>query len=185
MKRMILILSLLLVLPVGANAREVADMPLEQAVTVNNQALKLNGYGIRKKFFVKVYIGALYAGKRLATVKEVLNDRGDKLIRMKFLHSRVDKEKITAAFAEGFINNAPHVVSRGEGRRFLALFTDDFVRGDTVDLQLGADGTVTASLNGKVLGSVKSGRLVNGILAIYFGERPADEGLKKGMLGGS
>lgn len=182
MQRILLILSFLL-FSSPALALEVAGVPVEQTVSVNSRTLNLNGNGVRKKLFVKVYVGSLYAAKRLASAKEVLSDPGDKLIRMKFLHGKVGREKITEAFAEGFANNAPEVAASVEGKKFLSLFTDDFVRGDTVDLQLGADGTVVARHNGKVLGVLKSARLAHGILAIYFGEKPADEGLKRGMLG--
>ena len=174
---------MLLLLSHNVFALDVAGVQVEQTVVVNNQELKLNGSGIRKKFFVKVYVGSLYAGKHLSSPKEILQDTGNKLIRMNFLHSKVSKEKIIGAFAEGFANNAPDVSASGEGKKFLSFFTNDFVRGDTVDLQLGADGTVVAKHNGKVLGSMKSNNLAHGILAIYFGDKPADEGLKKGMLG--
>ena len=49
----------LLLLTVPAVALEVAGVALEPTVTVNNNALKLNGHGIRKKLFIKVYIGCL------------------------------------------------------------------------------------------------------------------------------
>ena len=70
-----------------------------------------------------------------------------------------------------------------EVKRFLALFTTDFNRGDVVDLNLAADGTVSVSQNGKSLGAVSSTKLARGVLAIYLGDKPADEALKKGMLG--
>jgi hypothetical protein len=57
------------------------------------------------------------------------------------------------------------------------------VAGDTVDISLSPDGTVTATHNGKALGTVRSPALVQGVLLIWFGEKPADGGLKKGMLG--
>jgi hypothetical protein len=105
------------------------------------------------------------------------------MIRMNFLHSKVEKEKITGAFAEGFTNNTPDVAASAEAKTFLSFFTADFVKGDTVDLVLGADGTVVARHNGKVLGTIRSGRLASAILSIYVGPRPADADLKKGMLG--
>ena len=164
-------------------AVEVAGVQLEPAVSVNSQQLKLNGYGMRKKFFVKVYIGSLYATKKLPTAAEALHDPGNKLIRMNFLHSKVEKEKIIEAFSEGFANNSPDLVGSPEVKQFLALFTADFVKGDTVDLNLRNDGSVSASHNGKVLGTVSSTKLSKGVLAIYLGDKPADESLKKGMLG--
>ncbi len=164
-------------------AVEAAGVLLDPVVTVNSQQLKLNGYGIRKKFFMKIYIGSLYASKHLSSAAEALKDGGDKLIRMNFLHSKVDKEKIIEAFSEGLANNSPDLVGSPEEKKFLSLFTADFNRGDVVDLTLGADGSVSASHNSKVLGIVPSARLAKGVLAIYLGDKPADDSLKKGMLG--
>ena len=175
------VIIFLLVCPVFA--QEVAGVKLEQTVTVKNHTLKLNGYGLRKKFFVKVYVGSLYSGKRLATAREALRDSGDKLIRMNFLHSKVEKEKIVEAFNEGITNNSPELAGSAEAKKFLALFTSDFHRGDVVDLTLGGDGSVSARHNNRQLGTVASTKLARGVLAIYLGDKPADEDLKAGMLG--
>ncbi|MDP2658992.1 MAG: chalcone isomerase family protein, partial [Candidatus Deferrimicrobium sp.] len=107
----------------------------------------------------------------------------EKLIRMNFVYKKVEKAAIVDAFAEGLANNSPDVARSAEAKAFLSWFTADFVAGDTVDLSLSPDGTVAASHNGKSLGSVRSPALVQGVLLIWFGEKPADGGLKKGMLG--
>jgi hypothetical protein len=183
MKNIFLALFLSLFLITTASAVEVAGLNLDPAVTVNGQSLKLNGYGVRKKLFVKVYIGSLYSAKRFQSASEALNDNGDKLIRMNFLHSKVDKEKIIDAFKEGFANNSPDLAASAEVKKFLSLFTADFIRSDVVDLTLRADGSVSASHNNKQLGTIASPKLGRGVLAIYLGDKPADETLKKGMLG--
>jgi len=183
MKNLLTALVLTLFSAGQSTAVEVAGVQLDHAVTVQSHQLKLNGFGIRKKFFVKVYIGSLYAAKRLPTAAEALRDSRDKLIRMNFLHSKVDKEKIIEAFSEGIANNSPDLIGSPDVKKFLGLFTADFNRGDVVDLILGADGSVSANHNGKPLGTVASTKLAKGVLAIYLGEKPADEGLKKGMLG--
>jgi len=183
MKYWSMILLLVLLCAGSVSALEIAGVQIEPTATIGDRTLKLNGSGVRKKFFVKVYIGSLYAEHRLASSREVLQDRGDKLIRMKFLHSKVGREKITEAFSEGLTNNAPDVAGSVDARKFLSFFTDDFVKGDTVDLALGSDGTIVVRHNNKLLRTLQSPKLVHGILAIYFGEKPADVGLKKGMLG--
>jgi hypothetical protein len=183
MKNLLMATVLTLVLASQSAAVEVAGVHLDQTVTVQGQLLKLNGYGIRKKFFVKVYIGSLYSAKRLSTAAEALRDGGGKLIRMNFLHSRVGKEKIIESFNEGFANNSPDLIGSSDISKFLSLFTADFNRGDVVDLILGADGSVSACLNGRPMGSVTSARLARAVLAIYLGDHPADESLKNGMLG--
>lgn len=183
MKNLCMALVLTLLAVSQSFALEVAGVQMDQAVTIHGQPLKLNGYGIRKKFFVKVYIGSLYAAKRLVSAADALHDNGDKLIRMNFLHSKVEKEKIIDAFGDGFANNSPDLTGAPEVKKFLSLFTADFNRGDIVDLVLSADGSVTASHNGKSLGTVASTKLAKAVLAIYLGDKPADDSLKKGMLG--
>lgn len=183
MKTIFATLVLTLLFANQSPAVEVAGINIEPAVTVNSQQLKLNGYGIRKKFFIKVYIGSLYASKHFATGTEALKDTGDKLIRMNFLHSKVEKEKIIEAFSDGLANNSPDLIGSPEVKKFLSLFTADFIKGDVVDLNLEADGSVSVSHNGKSLGNIPSTKLARGVLAIYLGEKPADDSLKKGMLG--
>jgi acid phosphatase class B len=173
----------LLFLAQPAAAVELAGVSIDPTVTVNNELLRLNGSGIRKKLFIKVYVGSLYAARPLSSSAEALEDKGDKLIRMNFLYSKVEKEKIVEAFQEGFRNNSPELAGSPEVKKFLSLFTDDFRKGDVVDLFLGRDGTVTAKHNGKLLGKVVSLKLPKAVLAIYLGEKPADEAMKRGMLG--
>lgn len=183
MKNLCVALVLTLLFATQSIALEVAGVQMDHAVTIHGQQLKLNGYGIRKKFFVKVYIGSLYASKHLASAAEAYGDNGNKLIRMNFLHSKVDKEKIIEAFKEGFVNNSPDLAGSAEVKKFLGLFTADFIHGDVVDLAIGADGSVSASHNGKHLGTVTSAKLGRAVLAIYLGDKPADASLKSGMLG--
>lgn len=180
--RVLLVLILVLVVAGTAPAKEIEGVKVEPQVTVNSETLHLNGSGIRKKFFVKVYIGSLYSARRLTSGPEALRDTGDKLIRMNFVYPKVEKEKIVEAFQEGFSNNSPELADTAEAKKFLSFFTDDFKRGDQVDLFLGGDGTVVAKHNAKLLGTLVSRPLATAILAIYLGDHPADASLKKGML---
>jgi len=58
MKNLFAALFLTFIFSGQSRAVEVAGVHLDQTVTVQNQQLKLNGYGVRKKFFIKVYIGS-------------------------------------------------------------------------------------------------------------------------------
>ena len=183
MKKMLIVL-LGLLLAGNALAIEVAGVKVPAEVAVAGETLQLNGAGVRKKFvFVKVYVGSLYTAGKAASTAEVLALPGNKLIRMDFLYKQVEKSKIIDAFAEGFQNNSPQLVATPMTREFFSWFKNDFVAGDQVDLILNADGKVSATHNGKELGSIDSKELADGILLIYLGEKPADEDMKAGMLG--
>ena len=182
MKKLLMLL-VLLVWAGTAMAVEVAGVMLAPRVQAAGETLNLNGYGIRKKFFFKVYVGSLYTAHRVSSVDQVLATAGGKLIRMNFLYNKVEKEKIVGGFAKGFENNAPELQASPAAKAFLELFDSDFVSGDQVDLGMAADGTVSASHNGRMLGSVQSKELARGVLLIYLGKEPADADMKDGMLG--
>jgi hypothetical protein len=166
-----------------AFAVEVAGVDVAPTAAVGGKTLSLNGAGIRTKFFFKVYVGALYLERKASSRDAVLGDPGDKLVRMYFVHKKVEKEKIVGAFAEGLRENSPDVAGTAGARAFLSWFTTDFVAGDTVDISLASDGTVSAARNGKPLGTLRDPALSGAVLRIWFGEKPADAALERGMLG--
>jgi len=183
MRKLVFALSFLL-LSSHVWALDVAGVNVAPTVAVQQKTLLLNGAGVRKKYLtVKVYVGALYTERKVTTPAQLLADPGEKLIRMNFVYKMVEKKAIVEAFAEGLENNSPGVARSTEAKAFLSWFTADFVAGDTVDISLSPDGTVTVTHNGKAIGTVRSPALVEGVLLIWFGEKPADGSLKKGMLG--
>src|SRR5512140_1393023 len=182
MKKLVIALSLLL-LSSQAFALDVAGVNVAPTVSSRQKTLTLNGAGIRKKLFFKVYAGSLYTERKVTTPAQLLADSGEKLIRMNFVHKKVEKEKIVEAFAEGLSNNSPIVRWSSDAKAFLSWFTSDFVAGDVVDISISPDGTVSATHNAKVLGTLRNPALAHAALLMWFGEEPADGDLKKGMLG--
>ncbi|HEX7519822.1 MAG TPA: chalcone isomerase family protein [Candidatus Deferrimicrobium sp.] len=182
MRKLAVALSFLL-LSSQAFALNVAGVNVAPTVSVNQKTLTLNGTGIRKRLFIKVYVGSLYTERKATTPEQLLADPGEKLIRMSFVYKKVEKEKIVEAFAEGLSNNSPIVRWSSDAKAFLSWFTSDFVAGDTVDISISPDGTVSAKHNEKVLGTLRNPAVARAVLLIWFGEKPADGGLKKGMLG--
>jgi hypothetical protein len=182
MKKLAVVLSFLL-LSSRSFALDVAGVNVAPTVSVHQKTLTLNGVGIRKKLFIKVYVGSLYTERKVTTPAQLLADPGEKLLRLSFVYKKVEKEKIIKAFAEDLANNSPGIARSAEAKAFLSSFTSDFVAGDTVDISISPDGTVAASHNGKSLWTVRSPAVAQGVLLIWFGEKPADRSLKMGMLG--
>jgi hypothetical protein len=182
MRKLAIALSFLL-LSSQAFALDVAGVNVAPTVSVHQKTLTLNGAGIRKRLFVKVYVGSLYTERKVTTPAQLLADPGEKLIRMNFVYKKVEKEKIVEAFTEGLTNNSPIARWSADAKAFLSWFKSDFVAGDTVDIFISPDGTVSATHNGKVLGTFRNPDVARAVLLIWFGEKPADGGLKKGMLG--
>jgi len=183
MKKVLLLLTLICLLIQPALAVEVAGVKLPDRVEIAGQPLPLNGYGIRKKFFFKIYVGSLYTAQKDTSTAQVLGDSGAKLIRMNFLYSKVEKEKIVGGFAAGIEKNSPELRQDPAVNTFLGWFDSDFVAGDQVDLAIDGQNNVSASHNGRVLGTLQSANLARAVLLIYLGDDPADDDMKAGMLG--
>jgi len=183
MRKILFGLALLSLLAQPVYAVEVAGVNLPDSVEIGGKTLQLNGYGIRKKYFFKIYVGSLYTVGKATSTEQVVNALSGKLIRMNFLYSKIDKEKIVGGFAKGIENNTPELRKDPAVEQFLGLFDADFVEGDQVDLAMSDANNLNVIHNGRQLGTIRSPNLVKAVLLIYLGNDPADDDMKAGMLG--
>lgn len=171
-----------------AQAANVAGVELDETARPDGvgSPLVLNGAGIRRKFFFKIYVGALYLPKKLTTVEAVLNEAGPKRVLMHFLYKRVDRQKLVDGWTEGFNNNSRADMSKLEGRLadFNRLFTDT-KRGDVILLDYLPQSGTRVTINGETKGTIPGADFNTALLKVWLGAEPADAGLKQAMLGGS
>ena len=186
MKRFVLIGIVVLLICSPASAFEIAGISLpETAGMASGEKMVLNGAGIRTKFFVKVYVGALYLKEKNSNPGAILEMPGPKRVVMHFLHSEVAKEKITDAWNAGFSENSSAKEMEAfqpDLNRFNALFRT-MHKGDVIRLDyLPSEGT-QVWINDVLQGSIKGENFNRALLKVWLGSSPADKGLKEGMLG--
>jgi hypothetical protein len=171
----------------SASARKIAGIDVPQSVTIDNKVLVLNGAGIRKKLFIKVYVGALYLTAKLTTTNQILADSGAKSIVMNFLYKEVSAKRTVEGWNKGFADNssAKEVKALQERiNQFNSLFSTVY-RGDEIRLDyLPGEGT-QVRINGTLKGTVPGEDFYQALLKIWLGPKPADEGLKDDWLGNS
>ncbi len=167
-----------------AAAKEVAGVQVPEAATVNGAALALNGAGVRTRFFVKAYVGALYLPSRQTTAEAALAAAGPKSVRLHIVHD-ISADRLSAALNDGFAeNNTPAELERLKDRmqRFTALIPAVH-KGDVVRLDLLSDGTTEAWINDAKRGAIAGADFQQALLKIWLGEKPVDKSLKRAMLG--
>lgn len=171
----------------SVTAREIAGVNVLPTVSMDNEVLVLNGAGIRQKFFIKVYVGALYLKAQRTAVNDVLNDPGAKRIVMSFLYKEVSTKKLVEGWNKGFTdNNKPEDLKLLQDRidQFNALFNTVY-KGDVIRLDYKpAEGT-QVWINETLKGTVTGEDFFRAVLKIWLGPKPADENLKDAMLGNS
>lgn len=168
-----------------AGAATVKGVAFPDAVTVEGRECRLNGVGVRTKFVVSVYLGALYLATPTADAAVAVAADEPKRVVMHFLHSKVEGEKIRAAWREGFADNAGAALPQLAERlaRFEAWFDADLLAGDQIVLTYAPGRGTEVSVKGAVRGTVEGADFMQALWSVWLGKKPVDGGLKKGMLG--
>jgi hypothetical protein len=184
----LLLLLLGAVITISAAAAEIEGVKLTDNAQVGGAELVLNGAGVRTRVFFKVYVGALYLQKKANATETVLADAGPKRIAMHVLRD-LTAEQLFSAFKDGLSNNhSPGQLAKLEPQ--VKQLEDIFnavkavKNGDVIllDYLPGAGTRVTVNRDDR--GTIPSEEFNSALLRIWLGEKPADSGLKKAMLGG-
>ena len=170
-----------------ASAAELAGISVADEITAaNQQTLVLNGMGLREKLWVDVYVGSLYLPSKANTTEDVLAQDGAMRIQMDFVYKKVESIKLIKAWKEGFEKNqTPETLTGLLDRieQFYGYFAEDAVKGDVYVLDYVPEQGTAVSKNGQLLGTIEGADFKNALIEIWLGKKPADKGLKKGMLG--
>jgi len=169
------------------SALEIAGVDVPQSVTIENKALVLNGAGIRKKIFIKVYVGSLYLTAKQTAVGKILADPGAKSIVMNFLYKEVSTKKLVDGWNKGFADNSSAKEIKALQKRinqFNSLFTTVY-KGDEIRLDYLPGKGTQVRINSTLKGSVQGEDFYQALLEIWLGAKPADANLKDAMLGNS
>ena len=186
------ILQLLVLVTVGfcllissSEAATMKGVTLEDKISVNGQELLLNGIGIRKKFFLSIYVTGLYLPKKTASATEAITTDVHKEIVMAFVYHKVGKDKIIEGWNEGFFNNSQEKLSELKAGidQFNGYFSNDLVKGDRIDLFYQPEVGTSVTINNKKLGVIPGKDFMQALWAIWLGDNPADSKLKGKLLG--
>jgi len=165
-----------------ARAATLAGVELPDTVTVDGATLVLNGMGLRQATVlrVKAYVGGLYLEQRTSDANTVIDSRQVKRVTMKFLRD-IDRNRLVSGWADELLK-VGNKTSEDRIAQFSALIPD-VKNGDTMSFTWRPGTGVEVALNGKARGSVPGDDFARTLFAVWFGPKPGDENLKRGMLG--
>lgn len=178
-----LVLALALLATLPAAAGELAGVSLPDQVTIGDDTLQLNGMGLRKKFFIKVYVGGLYLPSKQSDTSAILGKDSARRMVMHFLYD-VDKGKICEAWDEALTHNSPKASDQTK-----AHFVDlcdmmvDFEKGDQMAFTYQPGKGTTVSIKGKDVGTMEGKAFADAIASTWLGPEPPSDDFKEGLLG--
>jgi hypothetical protein len=171
-----------------AQAAEVSGVKLDDTLSLSGSQLTLNGAGIRYKAVFKVYVAALYVGKKSSVAEEVLAQSGAKRIQITMLRG-IDANELGKLFSRAMEDNMPKsdfAKLIPSILRMSQVFSDykNLKAGDVFSIDwIPGIGTII-TIKGKPYGEpFKEPEFYNAMLRIWLGPNPADWKLKEALLG--
>jgi len=172
----------------GANAAEVGGVRFNDTATVGGKELKLNGVGMRTKFFIKVYAAGLYLPEKSSNAAAIQKMDGPRRIQLVMMRE-LSSDDFGKAFMDGLNSNTTEQERSALMNQTMQIgkvfaMVPGLKKGDVLFLDwIPGTGTVT-SLNGRKIGdTIQDVAFYNALLRIWIGDKPADANLKPGLLG--
>jgi Chalcone isomerase-like len=176
-------------LPARAWAQtKLADVIFPNETTLGGQKLILNGFGMRFRLGFRVYAAALYTPTKLSKNEDVIKPSVAKRLHL-VAQRDVKSEELGRLFSRGMEENmAKEDFSKiiNGVMRMSTIFSDakQFTKGDTILLDWVPSTGLAISYRGRQQGEpIKEAEFSENFYKIWFGTKPADEPLRRALLG--
>jgi hypothetical protein len=179
-----LTLAAVLLVALPGSAGELAGVEMPNSASVAGKSLQLNGMGLRKKFFIKVYVAGLYLPAKSGDGAAVLAADQPRRTVMHFLYG-VDKGKICGAWDEALEANFPAASDVVKNQmKELCGYMEDMEKGSSMAFDYDPETGTTVEVKGKTKGTIAGKPFADALWSAWIGEHPATDALKEGLLGG-
>lgn len=187
MKTFKVFMSLILlasIISVQAQVRTIEGIDFPTEIMIKDQKTVLNGGGLREKLgFLDLYVGALYVPTKTKDAKKVILADQAMGIRIVIASTLVTRDRFIEALEEGFKNSSAGTYALYDIELFKQYLNDPFNKGDEILLTYRPGDAIYLYKNGIERGSFPGLAFKQALFAIWLGDRPAQESLKKEMLG--
>lgn len=171
--------------PATARILDGINIPDTLTLVGEEQPLVLNGAGYRKKFFIKVYIGALYLARPASQAEAALDASAPRVMRLHFLRD-VAQDQFASAWTDGLTPN--HTPAEMDALRLrlnhLNTLIGNLRSKDVLRIEMRPNGQTEVWVNDLQRGIIKGVDFQNALLSAWVGAKPADAHLKQAVLGG-
>jgi hypothetical protein len=169
-------------------AADVAGVTLEPSIQVSGATLMLNGAGLRRKLFFKVYAAGLYVAHTSMQAADLIAEPGPKRVAIHMLRD-VGADTFTDALREGIQKNhseAQAAALEPRVKQLAAVMNEvgEAKEGMNISLDWIPGSGTAIVINGSARGAPIAGEdFYRALLRIWIGEHPAQDDLKKALLG--
>jgi len=150
---------------------------------ISNVPVIINGAGVRTKYFMDMYVGALYLKKKSKEASTIINADEEMGIHIRLVSSMVTRERFKESVTEGFKNASSGKATADEQKKFMSYLSEEFKDQDKIYLDYDPNNGTKVFKNGELKGTIPGLEFKKALFAIWLGTKPAQQSLKDEMLG--
>jgi len=182
----ITVLLFILLSTVFVNAQiEVGDATLPKTVEFNNEKLTINGYGVREKIFIDIYACGLYLKGKSNNASKIAKADETMALKLHVVSGLMSRSKMEGAFRDGMEKSTNGNVGPYKARldKFLGFIKGEIEVDQIYDIVYEKGKGTVFYKDGVAKGYVTGLDFKEAMFNIWLGDKPADKGLKKELLG--
>ncbi|BDY13628.1 chalcone isomerase family protein [Hydrogenimonas cancrithermarum] len=175
----------IMVLSFGLSAATAGDTVFENEIVADGIPLKLNGSGVREKFWIDLYAVGLYLPKKERDAQKILEAKEPQLLRLVIVSSFISDKTMRKGIMEGFEKATGGDLAPLKSRiaKFVESFADRIEKGDVFELFYRPGSGLLIVKNGKEVETIEGDDFKRALFAIWLGDKPAQKRLKENLLG--
>ncbi len=176
---------LAILISISTMAVNIAGVDIKENFVIADKKIMLNGAGIRKKFFFKLYVGSLYLPEKTTDAEAIVKGNKNMTIELNIISKLITSGKIKEALEEGFatVETEKMELIKDKLEIFIGIFEDEKVKKGDIFTFNYIDGKIETYKNKKHVLTTEGQDFKEALFGIWLGDRAIDKQLKRNMLG--
>lgn len=185
MKNLFLVFFALSIFAYAPAQTKAGGAVLPNTVSFEGEKLILNGAGVREKFWMDMYAGALYLDSKSADANTIVEKEKPMALKIHIVSRLITSDKMIDAVDEGFENATKGNTApiSAEIEKFKGYFEEEINKEDVFDIVYIPAKGVLVYKNEDLKGAIKGKAFKKALFGIWLSDQPADKKLKQAMLG--
>ena len=170
----------------AAGAKKIAGYTFPATITEGGQTLQLVGVGLRSKWFVKVYVIGVYQKTNKRSASHLINSNEPKVLWLHMLRG-ISGDKMRDGIDDGINDNVSGAVRKqiaGQVAKLKRAMPAKLANKTDIRFAYAPGKGTVLSFNKHKKASFQGQTFMRALWSIWFGRKPADKDLKRGVLKG-
>ncbi|RVU86550.1 chalcone isomerase [Leucothrix sargassi] len=178
-------LALALFATQASAATNIAGVAVPDVLQYAGKTMLHNGSGLRKKFFIKLYVSSLYLSQKSKDGDAIVAADQPMAIRLVVTSGRVTQAKMKQAIVQGLTVSTKNNLApiQAEVDQILTVFDKGVAVGDAFEIINVVGSGLHVVKNGEKVLAIRSPAFKQALFGMWLSKTPVDAGLRAGMLG--